>query len=166
MLKIKFKKLSDKAILPRRAKEGDAGYDVFSSSFLKIAPFERKIIPLGFAIEIPQGYYGHIYDRSGNAAKRGIHIMAGVIDSGYRGEVGVVAINLNGQGLIQKILASFNRKQDFAIDKFFGFSDSWEVKEGDAVAQIIFRQYEDVDFEEVRELSATDRGQGGYGHTG
>jgi dUTP pyrophosphatase len=167
MLKINFLKKHSNARCPEKAKEGDAGYDLFTPEGFKLAPFERKIIPTGIAVEIPQGYYGKICDRSGHAAKRGIHILAGVIDSGYRGEVGVVAVNLNGRGWLESWLSAI-AKDDYtnvSIDRYFGSSDMWEVKAGDAIAQIIFRKYEDVNFEEVSVLSDSQRAEGGWGHS-
>ena len=93
---------------------------------------------MGFAIEIPTGYYAHIYDRSGNASKRGIHIMAGVIDSGYRGEV-IVKFDKQGNNCYEP---------------------------GDRVAQLLLVPIPSINFVEVINLPNSDRGTGGFGSSG
>lgn len=103
---------------------------------------ERKIIPTGLFIELPQGFEGQIRPRSGLAIKNGISCAnsPGTIDADYRGELGVILINLS--------------KEDFIINK------------GDRIAQLIVARHETVEWEEVQELSQTIRGEGGYGSSG
>ena len=84
-MKIQFKKLSKNAQVPVRAFETDAGYDLFASQYCEINPMERMIVPTDISVAIPQGYYGRIAPRSGLAVKNGIDVMAGVVDSSYRG---------------------------------------------------------------------------------
>jgi dUTP pyrophosphatase len=140
VMKIKIKRLSPKAIIPERSKQSDAGYDLHSIEALPLLPMSREAVSVGFAIEIPKGYYGRIAPRSGLAVRAGIDVLAGVVDSGYRNEIKVVMINL-GQGLVS-------------------------VEEGDRIAQLIIEKCHDVEWEETDELSDSDRGEDGFGSSG
>jgi dUTP pyrophosphatase len=105
-------------------------------------PLERKLIPTGLYIELPEGFEAQIRPRSGLAFKHGIGIVnsPGTIDADYRGEIKVLLINLSDQ--------------------------VFEVKAGERIAQMIVARYERVKWEQVDELNETTRGAGGYGHTG
>lgn len=138
---IKIKKINDLARIPVRANSTDAGADLYSTESLIIPPLSRALVKTGLIIEIPENYYGRIAPRSGLAFKNGIDVMAGVIDSGYRNEVGVILYN---------------------TDQFKGF----EVKIGDRIAQLIIEAHYNFKFEESSELSDTERGSGGFGSTG
>jgi len=129
--------------LPKLAHKGDAGYDLVSRVTLTLKPGERALIPTGVAMSIPEGYAGFIQPRSGLAAKHGISIVntPGLIDSHYRGEIKVIIINLDKE-------------------------NTFTVKRGDKVCQILFQKVEDAIFEEVPELDKTERGTGGFGSTG
>lgn len=163
MMVVKFKRLNSKARIPSK-KAGDAGYDLFTPSYFKLLPLERKVIPLGFSIEIPFGYVGLIWDRSGHAAKQGIKVMAGVVDSTYRGEVGVVVTNLNSFDWLNNLVSCLAKdKELLAQQKFFQPNGTWEVSNDTAIAQMLFQKVEDVDFEEVEELSSSERGNRGLG---
>ncbi|HRZ85410.1 MAG TPA: dUTP diphosphatase [Candidatus Paceibacterota bacterium] len=142
MEKIKIKKLDENAVLPFYAKKGDAGVDFSSIKRYLIKPGERCLIETGLAFEIPEGYELQIRPRSGLALKKGISIVnsPGTIDSGYRGELGIILIN--------------HGEEDF------------EINLGDKIAQGVFNKIENAQFEEVYELSKSDRGSGGFGHTG
>lgn len=130
--------------LPEYKTEGSAGMDLYANiekpKILK--PLERVLIPTGIFLSIPFGCEGQVRPRSGLALKHGITLAnaIGTIDSDYRGEIKVILINLSNE--------------DFVIDK------------GDRIAQLIFIKYEKVDFVEVNSLDDTERGQGGFGHTG
>ena len=139
-MKIKIKKITPDGKVPTRAKSSDAGYDLYSTVDMPITPTARQLVPTGIAIEIPEGYYGRIAPRSGLAVRAGIDILAGVVDSGYRNEIKVVMINL-GEGLVS-------------------------VNKGDRIAQLIIEKCYDVEWEEVNELSDSDRGEGGFGSSG
>ena len=139
-MKIKIKKINPDGRVPTRAKSSDAGYDLYSTADKPITPTARQLVPTGIAIEIPEGYYGRIAPRSGLAVRAGIDILAGVVDSGYRNEIKVVMINL-GEGLVS-------------------------VNKGDRIAQLIIEKCHDVEWEEVNELSDSDRGEGGFGSSG
>lgn len=137
-MKVKIKKLHDKAIIPSYAKEGDAGMDLTAISKEQIDQEHIKY-SFGIAMEIPKGYMGLVFPRSSCYKQRQIMSnCVGVIDSGYRGEISAVMIGTT--------------------------QTSYNV--GDRVAQIIILPYPEIEFEEVDELSDSKRGINGYGSTG
>jgi dUTP pyrophosphatase len=140
MVKIKIKKIRENATIPSYAHSGDAGMDVYSCVNLIIAPGKRALIPLGIAMEIPEGYVALVWDKSGLALKKGIHMMAGVGDCGYRGEYSLVILNTS--------------------------EEPYEVKAQEKIAQILIQPIETVEIEEVKNLSDSSRGKGGFGSTG
>jgi dUTP pyrophosphatase len=139
-MKIKIKKIHPDAQIPKYAHPGDAGMDLYINEPVELEPGERKSIPLGISIEIPEGYVGLMWNKSGLSHKYGIKNFGGVIDSGYRGELHAGVMNLS--------------------DKYFKF------EKGHKIAQLLIQKVEQVDFEEVKELSNTSRGEGGLGSTG
>ena len=137
-MKVKIKKLHPNAGLPRYAKQGDAGMDLTAVTAKKVDSFYIKY-EFGLALEIPEGFVGLVFPRSSCYKQDQILTnCVGVIDSGYRGEVSAVFAG--------------------------GMRNKYQV--GDRVAQLIIMPVPYVDFEEVEELSKTDRGEGGYGSTG
>ena len=130
--------------LPHYATEHSAGMDLraFVSEPIILKPLERRLIPTGLFIEIPEGYEAQIRPRSGLALKSGITCLntPGTIDADYRGEIGVILINLSNQ--------------DFVINN------------GERISQMVINKYEKARLVEVEELSETLRGEGGFGHTG
>ncbi len=137
---IQLKKLNNDAVLPCYAHLSDAGMDFFACESVVIKSGERGVIATGIAMAIPAGYVGLIWDKSGMAAKHGLKTMAGVIDSGYRGEVKIVVHNLS------------------AID--------YQVNAGEKVAQMLIQPVVQLPLLEVEELDSTSRGVGGFGSTG
>lgn len=140
MIKIKIQKIEDGAVVPSYARAGDAGLNLYSAEDLVLKGGERQAIKTGIKMEIPDGYVGLIWDRSGMAFNDGIKTMAGVVDSGYRGEVKVVLMNLS--------------KEDF------------EIKKGYKIAQMIIQKFESAEIEITENLSGSERGNGGFGSTG
>jgi dUTP pyrophosphatase len=140
IMNIKVKKTNILARIPTRSNPTDAGADLYSIEDCSIEPQERRIISVGICLEIPEGYYGRIAPRSGLAAKHGVDVLAGVVDSSYRGEIKVVLYNSD-------------KKMPFHIEG------------GDRIAQIIIEDHFNPEFEES-ELSDTERGAGGFGSTG
>jgi dUTP pyrophosphatase len=136
---IKFKRLSQDAKIPLRATVGAAGFDVFSNGNYTIKPNVRCLLDTGIAMQLPVNYWGELKPRSGLAARHGLDVLAGVIDSDYTGEIKVSLINLGEHDV--------------------------EIKKGDRIAQLIIQQYES-DWVEVSEFDDTDRGSGGFGSTG
>lgn len=138
-----IKKISNKAIIPTYGSKNAAGMDMYSIDTVTIEPGQTVMVHTGICMEIPDGYYGALYPRSGLATKRGLRLAncVGVIDSDYRGEV---------------IAALYN---DSVAPQ--------EIREGDRIAQLIISPYVRPDtLNEVDDLSDTDRGAGGFGHTG
>lgn len=140
MTVLKIKKLREDARLPEYAHPGDAGLDLFSVEKVSLAPGERKIIPTGVAMEIPKGRVGFIWDKSGIAVNSGLKTMAGVVDSGYRGEILVCLVNLS--------------RKKFVFQK------------NEKVAQMVIQKKETISVKEVLALSETSRGEGRFGSTG
>lgn len=130
--------------LPAYATSGSAGMDIHAmlDEAVTLHPGERRLIPTGLKIELPEGFEAQIRPRSGLALKYGVTVLntPGTIDSDYRGEIGVVLINLG--------------QEDF------------EVKNGDRIAQMVVAPYPQVKWNEVLILDNTVRGEGAYGHTG
>ena len=128
---IPTKKLVENALIPQNAYQGDAGYDLCSTETVTLKPFERKLIPTELAIEIPFG--------SGLAIKQGLSIVnaPGLIDSNYRGELKVIAINLDPKEPIT-------------------------IQVGDRIAQLVIMKVESLEFKEVEELNDSERGTGGF----
>ena len=142
-MKVKIINKSNNPI-PEYATSQSAGMDLraFIKEPITIDPFNRELIPTGLYIELPKGYEAQVRPRSGLAIKYGITVLnsPGTIDSDYRGEIGVILINHS--------------------------NTPFTVYSGDRIAQLVFSKYEKVDFVEVEELSKTERGTGGIGHTG
>lgn len=140
-MKIQIKKLYPDAIIPTQARKGDAGYDLYALEGVNLKKGERNKIPTGICVAIPDGYYGRIAPRSGLAYKNGIDVLGGVVDSAYRGEIGIILINL-------------------------GENDTFEISRGDKIAQLIIEKCHDVEWIDVEVLPESDRGTGGFGSTG
>lgn len=130
--------------LPQYATGQSAGMDLRANldEPVVLRPLERRLIPTGLHIALPEGYEAQVRPRSGLALKKGITVLnaPGTIDADYRGEVGVVLVNLS--------------QEDFVVN------------DGERIAQMVIARYEKADFIEVEALDATERGEGGYGHTG
>lgn len=139
-MKIKVKQLHPEAKLPRRATEFDAGMDLVAVDFVFIGPGERAIVGTGVAMEIPVGYAGFIWPRSGLAVKKGIDTMAGVVDASYRGEVKVLLLNVGNEAV--------------------------QIAKGDRIAQLVIQPVSLGDCDEVYHLGESERGAGGFGSTG
>ncbi len=138
---IHIKLLSEKAVIPTKATAFSAGYDLYAAEDAEVPKLCRKLIKTNVSMAIPINNYGRIAPRSGLAYKNGIDILAGVIDSDYRGDIGVILYNTD-------------KDSDF------------EVKIGDKIAQIIIEHCSSVNFIKTENLPITKRGEGGYGHTG
>lgn len=130
--------------LPAYATPQSAGMDLRAniSQPVTLLPMERRLIPTGLYIALPQGYEAQIRPRSGLALKHGVTVLnsPGTIDADYRGELMVLLVNLSAEDFV--------------------------VNDGERIAQMVVARHETVDFAEVSELDETERGAGGYGHTG
>ncbi|MFT4297966.1 MAG: dUTP diphosphatase [Candidatus Woesearchaeota archaeon] len=141
-MNVKITKIKENAIIPKYAKPGDAGVDLCSTENYNLKPGERCLVSTGIKIALPDGYEAQVRPRSGLALKNGISIVntPGTIDSCYRGELGVIVIN-HGQ-------------------------EEFKIEQGMRIAQMIINKVEQAEFQEVEELDKTERGEGGFGHSG
>ncbi|MEZ5070041.1 MAG: dUTP diphosphatase [Bacteroidales bacterium] len=130
--------------LPEYQTEGSAGMDLRASLDKEVVlePMARRLVPTGLYIELPEGYEAQIRPRSGLALKKGITVLnsPGTIDADYRGEIGIILINLS--------------REDFVL------------KDGERICQMVIQRVEQIRWEPVQVLEVTDRGAGGFGHTG
>lgn len=136
---LKVKRIHNDAKLPSYGHKGDAGLDLFTSVNAVIETGQILSVPTGIKVAIPEGHVGLIWDKSG-VSLRGVHRLAGVIDSGYRGEIKVVLVNLGHQ--------------------------AYSLEKGMKIAQLIIQPVNTVTVMEVRNLGDTPRGEGGFGSTG
>ncbi len=143
-MEFKIKKLRDNVILPSYQTEHSAGMDLSAAieKPIELTPMQRHLVPCGFSIELPAGYEAQIRARSGMSLKYGITMANGIgtIDADFRGEIGVILINLSDQ--------------------------VFTIEPGMRIAQMIIAKYEKVQWQETHELDETKRGKGGYGSTG
>lgn len=130
--------------LPQRMSAGASGYDLHAAldEAVTLLPGERRLIPTGLKIQLPEGYEAQVRPRSGLALKHGLTVLnaPGTIDSDYRGEIGVLLINLGQEPVT--------------------------VRRGDRIAQLVVQPVKDVQWRVVDELTDTERGSGGFGHSG
>ena len=142
-MKIKIINRSHHA-LPQYATEHSAGVDLRANleSPIELRPMERHLIPTGLFLSLPKGFEAQVRPRSGLALKRGVTVLntPGTIDADYRGEVGVILINLS--------------------------SDPFVIEDGERIAQMIIARHEQAEWEQVEVLDETGRGAGGFGHSG
>ena len=138
-MKLKVKKLDKDARLPVYGHSGDAGLDLFSAVDFVLQTGDIHPVPTGIQVEIPRGYVGLIWDKSGVSLK-GVHRLAGVVDAGYRGEVKVVMVNLS--------------RKAYVIDR------------GMKIAQLLIQPVMEVEVVEAEDLNDSSRGEGGFGSTG
>ena len=139
---LKFKRVHPDAILPAYAHPSDAGMDIRSVEDLTIGPGKRALVKTGLVMLLPPNYEAQVRPRSGLALKKGVTVLntPGTIDADYRGEIGVVLINLSNEDFV--------------------------VEDGERIAQMVIARHEQGEFVPVDVLDETERGEGGYGHTG
>lgn len=142
-MRLEIKRLDADLPLPAYAHEGDAGLDLFASEDATIAPGHRALVGTGIAVAIPLGYAGFVQPRSGLALRHGLSLVntPGLIDSHYRGEIKVIAINTDHATPV-------------------------EIRRGDKLAQLVIQRVERCELVEVDQLDETVRGEGGFGSTG
>lgn len=142
-IQLPIRRLDPTVELPTYAYLGDAGLDLRANEDVTLAPHERRLIPTGLAVAIPAGYAGFVQPRSGMALERGLSLAntPGLIDSQYRGELKVVAVNLDDAAPIR-------------------------IERGERIAQLVIQRVPQVTLVEVDDLDETDRGTGGFGSSG
>jgi dUTP pyrophosphatase len=143
MTDIRFQRLSPDAVLPGRANTGDAGLDLATVEHVSLAPGERRLVRTGLAVEIPAGHGGLVLPRSGLALKHGVTGVnsPGLIDSGYRGEIGVILLNTDQ-------------------------AESVDFEVGDRIAQLLVVPFNELSPTWAENLEDSDRGNGGFGSSG
>lgn len=143
-VRIGYKRIHPRARAPERATPGAAGFDLAAclDEPLLLEPGRIALLPTGLALAIPRGMEGQVRARSGLALRHGIAVLngPGTIDSDYRGPLGVILANLG--------------------------RETFQIRDGDRIAQIVFARVPMIELREETELEATDRGEGGFGHTG
>ena len=140
---VRIKRLDPTVELPSYAYAGDAGLDLRAAESVTIRPLERRLVSTGLAVAIPDGYAGFVQPRSGMALRLGLSMAntPGLIDAHYRGELKVIAVNLDP-------------------------TEPIEISRGDRIAQLVIQQVPVVELIEVDDLDETDRGVGGFGSSG
>ncbi len=140
MIELRIRRLRDDAVLPERAYDGDAGLDLTACERVELPPGARATVPTGLAVAIPEGYAGFIQPRSGLAARNGVTVVnaPGLIDPGYRGEIGVVLLNTD-------------------------LEETFVAEVGERIAQLVVLPVPALALIEVDELPASDRGVRGFG---
>ena len=141
-VRVLVRRLDAELPLPARAREHDAGLDLYAAEAVTIEPGARALVPTGIALAIPPGYAGFVLPRSGLALRHGVTNLntPGLIDAGYRGEVRVLLVNHDRAAAV--------------------------IARGDRIAQLVIQQVEPTELIEVDELPPSDRGAGGFGSTG
>ena len=144
-MQIRVKKINSWSKLPTRGSDYAAGYDLYADQSVTVSSGQTVLVGTGVALEIPEGYFGAVYARSGLATKQGLRPAncVGVIDSDYRGQVFVAVHNDNIEPE--------------------GYRS---IEQGDRIAQLVIQKFEPAEFEEVEDLEETKRGEGGFGSTG
>lgn len=142
-MSLRVRRLHPHAVLPTRAYDGDAGFDLRALEPVTVAPGERTTVRTGIALELPEGHAGLVLPRSGLAARHGITLAnaPGLIDAGYRGEVKVLLLNTDPEA-------------------------PFAVAAGERIAQLVLLRVETPEVEEVGDLAASERGVGGFGSSG
>lgn len=142
-MKLSVRRLDPGLPLPAYARAGDAALDLFSTEDISIAPGDRRAVGTGIAVAVPEGYAGFVQARSGRALEQGLGVVnaPGLIDSGYRGEIKVILINLDPDAKV-------------------------EIGRGEKIAQLVIQAVSSVEVVEVDELPDSERGTGGFGSTG
>jgi len=142
-MKLPIHRLDKDLPLPAYAHAGDAALDLYAAEDVSLSPGDRKAVPTGIAVAIPKGYAGFVQARSGRAIQQGLALVnaPGLIDSGYRGEIKVIVINL-------------------------ARGHSIRIERGEKIAQLLIQKVTPIELKEVDELPASDRGEGGFGSSG
>jgi dUTP pyrophosphatase len=142
-MRVEIKRLDDAVPLPSYATDGDAGLDLCAAEEVTLKPGERAAVSTGLAVAIPSGFAGFLHARSGRGLREGLALVnaPGLIDSGYRGEIKVIVVNLDN-------------------------SEALEIRRGEKIAQLVVQAVEHVDLEVVDDLPDSRRGAGGFGSTG
>lgn len=175
-------KLSEDAILPTKGHENDAGWDLYAAESVTIHPGQTQLISTQIALQIPKGFVGLIWPRSGLSVNSGIDVLAGVIDCGYQGEVSVCLLNTSSPVRIKepKTVAYCDShidgkgarpapavfRPDDKDELVPAYDNVVRIEKGDRIAQVLIQSIGLIPMVEISELEPSDRGESGYGSTG
>jgi dUTP pyrophosphatase len=178
---VKIKRLHPDAVIPRYAHEFDAGFDLVAVEDVVIEPGETKLVRTGLAISLPPGYELQVRPRSGISLRTKLRVVLGTVDSGYRGEIGVIVDNIadkyvkfhaNEYGVYEITDTARGNVFDVSGSPVESISfgkyphNTYIIRKGDRIAQAVIKPVEQARFVEVDELDETERGTGGFGSTG
>ena len=173
---IKIKRLHQDAVLPKKAHEGDAGFDLVATEDVIIEPGETELVPTGIAVELPEGFELQVRPRSGITLKTKLRVQLGTVDSNYRGEIGVIVDNTCGfdhyeddtLGLINgNYLVGGTDDEEVDRKYYIHIPDiPYIIRKGERIAQAVIQRLPSVKFIEVEELGESRRGEGGFGSSG
>jgi dUTP pyrophosphatase len=167
-LNVKIKRLNEAAVIPKYAHEGDAGIDLVAVEDVIIEPGETKLIQTGLAFEIPPNFEIQVRPRSGVTLKTKLRVQLGTIDSNYRGEVGVIVDNIAERNhRTGNVLKTVDGKVETlqTLSRYLD-ENTYIIRKGDRIGQAVIAPVEHAYLNEVKTLSETQRGQGGFGSTG
>lgn len=181
---VKIKRLNDAAVIPQYAHEWDAGVDLVACEDVLIEPGATVKVPTGIAIHLPPNFEAQVRPRSGITLKTKLRVALGTIDAGYVGEIGVIVDNIAqreyyvedgeneyGEFYVTKrdaydrILHTVTGEEELRIDEAY-LRNTYIIRKGDRIAQLVFNRVESAHFQEVAQLSETTRGTGGFGSSG
>ena len=168
-LNVKVKRLNDEAVIPKYAHEGDAGVDLITTEDIIIEPGETKLVPTGLAFEIPPNFEMQVRPRSGVTLKTKLRVQLGTVDSTYRGHVSVIIDNTAPRVFrTGNVVKTIDGKTETIHNLAPSYVDenAYIIRKGDRIAQAVFAPVEHAFINEVKTLSETKRGDGGFGSTG
>ena len=165
-MKINFKKLSDTAIMPKKANYNDAGFDLYADEDVTLAYGETKAVATNIALELPDGYMADVRPRSGLTRDTALRVQYGTVDAGYRGGIGIICDNVDNLYKVKMIDNKLHAIITGDWDAILTYNTAIEIKRGDKIAQLVIQKIPDVQLVEVDELNETERGAGGFGSTG
>lgn len=154
-MNIKIKRLHPDAVIPKYAHAGDSGFDLVAVEDVTVMPGETALVKTGLAFEIPIGYELQVRPRSGITLKTKLRVQLGTVDSGYTGEIGIIVDNISGKE-VETITET---------GKMYPLG-TYIIRKGDRIAQGVIAPVAKMEFEEVDELSDTERSNKGFGSTG
>jgi dUTP pyrophosphatase len=165
---VKIKRLHPDVVIPRYAHEFDAGFDLVAIEDTIIEPGETKLVRTGLAISLPPGYELQVRPRSGISLRTKLRVVLGTVDSGYRGEIGVIVDNIAPeQYYTDKQYFELLTTEGERIDaKYPYWEGTYIIRKGDRIAQAVIKPVEQAQFVEVDELDETERGANGFGSSG
>lgn len=148
---VKFKKLTETAVIPVKAHRTDAGFDLFADEEVDVLYGETKVVPTNIVIALPEGYVADVRPRSGITSKTDLRVQYGTVDTNYRGGIGIIVEN--------------NSKPHYTQFEVLMGTKGYTINKGDKIAQLVILPLPEIELVEVKELEITDRGLKGFGST-